>query len=152
MGSKRHHGRKEKQPKDSNQLNVPEATTPQQSPHQKLIKITEPGSKPTAMTPAVSSVVQLAEMPSQDLMRARLNDMERRITGVSGDASPPLSRSRRRSDTGLRPQRPWYPMTQKLRLKQMETLCIKNRDEYIYRMTYEVNMDRYDHFTEDLRY
>ena len=33
----------------------------------------------------------------------------------------------------------------------METLCIKNRDEYIYRMTYEVNMDRYAHFTEDLK-
>ena len=46
-------------------------------------------------------------------------------------------------------------MTQRLRLKQMETLCTENRDEYIYRMTYEVNMDRYahftDHFTEDLK-
>ena len=93
-GSKRHRDRKEKQPKDSSQLYVPEATTPQQSPHQKLIKIMEPSSKRTATTPAVSSIVQLAEMPSQDLMRARLNDMERRITGVSGDASPPSSRSR----------------------------------------------------------
>ena len=90
-GSKRHHDRKEKQPKDLSQLNVSEATTPQQSPHQKLIKITEPSSKPTATTPAVSSVIQLAEMPSQDLMQASLNDMERRITGVSGDASPPSS-------------------------------------------------------------
>ena len=42
-------------------------------------------------------------------------------------------------------------MTQKLRLKQMEMLCIENRDEYIYRMMYEVNMDRYNHFTEDLK-
>ena len=33
----------------------------------------------------------------------------------------------------------------------METLCIENRDEYIYRMTYEVNMDHYAHFTEDLK-
>ena len=33
----------------------------------------------------------------------------------------------------------------------MEMLCVKNRDEYIYRMTYEVNMDRYAHFTEDLK-
>ena len=33
----------------------------------------------------------------------------------------------------------------------METLCVENRDEYIYRMTYEVNMDRYAHFTEDLK-
>ena len=98
-------------------------------------------------TPTVSSVVQLAEMLAQDLMRARLNDMERRITGVTGEPSPPLSsRGRRRSDTGLRPNRPRYPMTQKLRLKQMETLCVENRDEYIYRMTYEVNMDRYAHF------
>ena len=102
-GSKRHRDRKEKQPKDSSQLNVPEATTPQQLPHQKLIKITEPSSKPTATTPVVSSVVQLVEIPSQDLMRARLNDMERRITGVSGDASPPSSRSRQKLDTGLRP-------------------------------------------------
>ena len=42
-------------------------------------------------------------------------------------------------------------MTQKLRLKQMETLCVENRDEYIYRMTYELNMERYAHFTEDLK-
>ena len=42
-------------------------------------------------------------------------------------------------------------MTQRLRLKQMETLCAENRDEYIYRMTYEVNMDRYAHFIEDLK-
>ena len=33
----------------------------------------------------------------------------------------------------------------------METLCVENRDEYIYQMTYEVNMDRYAHFTEDLK-
>ena len=33
----------------------------------------------------------------------------------------------------------------------METLCVENRDEYIYRMTYEVNMERYAHFTEDLK-
>ena len=33
----------------------------------------------------------------------------------------------------------------------METLCAENRDEYIYHMTYEVNMDRYAHFTEDLK-
>ena len=77
--------------------------------------------------------------------------MERRITGVTGEPSPPLSRSRRRSDTGLRPARPRFPMTQKLRLKQMETLCVENRDEYIYRMTYELNMERYAHFTEDLK-
>ena len=42
-------------------------------------------------------------------------------------------------------------MTQRLRLKQMEMLCIHHRDEYIYRMTYEVNMDRYDHFRDDLK-
>ena len=68
-----------------------------------------------------------------------------------GEAAPSLSCNRRRSDTGLRPQRPRYPMTQRLRLKQMEMLCAENRDEYIYRMTYEVNMDRYAHFTEDLK-
>ena len=99
----------------------------------------------------MSSVVQMAEMPAQDLMHARLNDMEWRIPGISGEAAPPSFRNRRRSDTGLRPQRPRYPMTQRLRLKQMEMLCAKNRDEYIYRMTYEVNMDRYTHFTEDLK-
>ena len=103
------------------------------------------------MTPTVSSVIRLAEMPAQDLMRACLNDMERRITGVTGEPAPPSSHSRRRSDTGLQPDRPRYPMTQRLRLKQMEMLCVENRDEYIYRMTYEVNMDRYAHFTEDLR-
>ena len=150
-GSKRRRDPKGKTPKDPDTLNVPESTTPRQSPRQKLIKMTEPSSKSTTSTPTVSSVVQLAEMPAQDLMRARLNDMERRITGVTGEPSPPLSRSRRRSDTGLRPNRPRYPMTQKLRLKQMETLCVENRDEYIYRMTYEVNMDRYAHFTEDLK-
>ena len=77
--------------------------------------------------------------------------MERRVTGVTGEPSPPPSRSQRRSDTGLRPNRPRYPMTQKLRRKQMETLCVENRDEYIYRMTYEVNMECYTHFTEDLK-
>ena len=113
--------------------------------------MTEPHSHSTTATPTVSSVIQLAEMPAQDLMRARLNNMERRITGVTGEPSPPSSHSRRRSDTGLRPSRPRYPMTQRLRLKQMEMLCVENRDEYIYRMTYEVNMDRYAHFTEDLK-
>ena len=153
-GSKRRRDQKEKQhpgSKDSNTLNVPESTTPQQSPHQKLIKMTEHHSQSTITTPTVSSVVQLAEMPAQDLMHSRLNDMEQRITGVSGEPAPPSSRSRRRSDTGLQPERPRYPMTQKLRLKQMEMLCVENRDEYIYRMTYEVNMDQYAHFTEDLK-
>ena len=143
-GSKRRRDQKEKQnpePQDLSQLNVPESTTPRQSPCQKLIKMTKSHSQPTTTAPTVSSVVQLAEMPAQDLMRARLNDMERWITGVTGEPAPPSSRSRRRSDTGLRPNRPRYPMTQKLRLKQMETLCLKNRDEYIYRITYEVNMD-----------
>ena len=84
-------------------------------------------------------------------MHARLNDMERRIPGISGEAVPPSSHNRRRSDTSLRPQRPRYPMTQRLRLKQMEMLCTENRDEYIYCMTYEVNMDQYAHFTEDLK-
>ena len=151
MGSKRRRDPKERPPKDPDTLNVPESTTPRQSPRQKLIKMTEPHSQSTTSTPTVSSVIQLAEMPAQDLMRACLNDMEQRITGVTGEPSPPSSRSRRRSDTGLRPSRPRYPMTQRLRLKQMETLCIENRDEYIYRMTYEVNMDRYAHFTKDLK-
>ena len=75
-GSKRHRDPKGKQPKDSDTLNVPESTTPRQSPRQKLIKMTEPTSKSTTSTPTVSSVIQLAEMPAQDLMRARLNDME----------------------------------------------------------------------------
>ena len=93
MGSKRRHDQKEKQPKDSNTLNVPESTTPQQSPLQKLIKMTEPHSQSTTTTPTVSSVVQLANMPAQDLMRARLNDMEQRISGVMGEPAPPSSRS-----------------------------------------------------------
>ena len=84
-------------------------------------------------------------------MHAHLNDMEKRISGISGEASPPPSCSQRRSDTGLRPQQLRYPITQRLRLKQMEMLCIHHRDEYIYRMTYEVNMDRYDHFKDDLK-
>ena len=103
-GSKCRHDWKEKQhpkPKDSSQLNLPEATTTWQSPRQKQIKMTEPNSQPTTTTPTVSSVVQLAEMPAQDLMHARLNDMEQRITGVSGEATPPSSRSQQRSDTGL---------------------------------------------------
>ena len=89
MGSKCRHDQKEKQnpePQDLSQLNVPQSTTPRQSPRQKLIKMTKP--------PTVSSVIQLAEMPAQDLMRARLNDMERRITGVTGEPAPPSSRSR----------------------------------------------------------
>ena len=150
-GSKRRHDQKVKPSEEPSTLNVPEPTTPRQSPRQKQIKMTEPPSKTTTSTPTVSSVVQFAEMPAQDHMRARLNDMERRITGVTGEPSPPSSRSRRRSDTGLRPNRPRYPMTQRLRVKQMETLCIDNRDEYIYRMTYEINMERYAHFTEDLK-
>ena len=92
-GSKRRRDPKEKQPKDSDTLNAPETTTPQQSPRQKLIKMTEPHSQCTTSTPTVSSVIQLAEMPAQDLMRARLNDMEQRITGVTGKPSPPSSRS-----------------------------------------------------------
>ena len=76
-GSKRRRDPKGKQPKDSDTLNVPESTTPRQLPRQKLIKMTEPSSQSTTSTPTVSSVVQLAEMPAQDLMRARLNDMER---------------------------------------------------------------------------
>ena len=150
-GSKHRRDPKGKQPKDSDTLNVPESTTPRQSLHQKLIKMMESRSQSTTTTPTVSSVVQLAEMPAQDLMCARLNDMERWITGVTGEPAPPSSRSRRRLDTGLQPNRPRYPMTQRLRLKQMEMLCVENRDEYIYRMTYEVNMDRYAHFTEDLK-
>ena len=74
---------KGKQPKDSETLNVPESTAPRQSPHQKLIKMMEPSSQSTTLTPAVSSVVQLAKMPAQDLMLARLNDMERQITSAS---------------------------------------------------------------------
>ena len=93
-GSKRRHDPKERLPKDPDTLNVPESTTPRQSPRQKLIKMTEPHSQSTTSTPTVSSVVQLAEMSAQDLMRARLNDMERRITGVTGEPSPPSSRSR----------------------------------------------------------
>ena len=100
-GSKCHCDPKDKQPKDSDTLNAPETTTPQQSPCQKLIKMTEPHSQCTTSTPSVSSVVQLAEIPAQDLMHARLNDMEQRITGVTGKPSPPSSQSRRRSDTGL---------------------------------------------------
>ena len=153
-GSKCHRDRKEKplpESKGSSQLNPPETTTPQQSPRQKQIKMTESNPQPTTATPTMNSVIQMAEMPAQDLMRACLNDMERQIPGISGEAVPPSSRNRRRSDTSLQPQRPQYPITQRLRLKQMETLCAKNRDEYIYRMTYEVNMDRYAHFTEDLK-
>ena len=150
-GSKRRHDQKGKPSKEVSTLQAPEPTTPRQSPRQKQIKMTEPSSKTTTLTPTISSVVQFAEMPAQDYMRARLNDMEKRITGVTGEPSPPLSRSRRRSDTGLRPSRPRYPMTQKLRTKQMETLCVDNRDEYIYRMTYEINMERYAHFMEDLK-
>ena len=100
-GSKHRRDPKGKQTKDSDTLNVPESTTPQQSLRQKLIKMAEPTSKSTTSTPTVSSVIQLAEMPAQDLMRAHLNDMERRITGVTGEASPPSSRSQQRSDTGL---------------------------------------------------
>ena len=154
VGSKRHQDQKEKplpKPKGSSQLNPPETTTPWQSPHQKQIKMTESNLQPTTATPTMSSVIQMAKMPAQDLMHAHLNDMEQRIPGISGEAAPPSSRNRRRSDTGLRPQRPRYPMTQRLRLKQMEMLCAENRDEYIYRMTYKVNMDRYAHFTEDLK-
>ena len=33
----------------------------------------------------------------------------------------------------------------------METLCIHHWDEYIYHMTYEVNMDRYNHFRDYLK-
>ena len=93
-GSKRRRDPKEKHPKDSDTLNVPKTTTPRQSPRQKLIKMTEPHSQCTTSTPTVSSVVQLAEMLAQDLMRAGLNDMEQRITGVTGKPSPPSSRSR----------------------------------------------------------
>ena len=39
------------------------------------------------MVPTVSSVIQMAEMPAQDLMHARLNDMEKQITGISGEPS-----------------------------------------------------------------
>ena len=92
-GSKRRLDQKGKQPKDSDTLNVPKSTTPRQSLRQKLIKMTEPPSKSTTSTPTVSSVVQMAEMPAQDLMHARLNDMERRITGVTGEPSPPSSHS-----------------------------------------------------------
>ena len=150
----RRHDRKEEkrsEPPSMNQLNLPESTTPWQSPQQKQIKMTELSSRPTATAPTVSSVIQMAEMPVQDLMRTRLNDMEKRIPGVSGEPAPPSSRSQRRSDMGLRPQRLWYSMTQRLRLKQMETLCIHHRDEYICHMMYEVNMDRYDHFKDDLK-
>ena len=69
-GSKRRHDLKGNSSKDPDTLKVPESTTPRQSPHQKVIKITEPPSKSTTSAPTVSSVVQLAEMPAQDLMRA----------------------------------------------------------------------------------
>ena len=73
-GSKRRRDQKEKQhtePKDSSTLTVPEPTTPRQLPlRQKLIKMTEPHSQSTVTTtPTVNSVVQLAEIPAQDLMR-----------------------------------------------------------------------------------
>ena len=89
-GSKHRRDPKGKQPKDSDTLNVPESITPRQSPRQKLIKMTEPPSQSTTTTPTVSSVVQLVEMPAQDLMHARLNDMERRITGVTGRTYPSI--------------------------------------------------------------
>ena len=76
-GSKRRRDPKGNPSKDTDTLNVPESTTPRQSLRQKLIKMTEPPSKSTTLAPTVSSVVQFAEMPAQDLMRARLNDMER---------------------------------------------------------------------------
>ena len=75
-GSKRRRDPKGNSSKDPDTLKVPESTTPRQSPRQKLIKMTEPPSKSTTSAPTVSSVVQFAEMPAQDLMRARLNDME----------------------------------------------------------------------------
>ena len=93
-GSKRRHDPKGKSPKDPDTFNVPESTTPRQSPRQKLIKMTEPPSKSTTSTPTVSSVIQMVEMPAQDLMHSRLNDMERQITGVTGEPSPPSSHSR----------------------------------------------------------
>ena len=89
-GSKRHCDPKGKPSEHPDTLKVPESTTPRQSPRQKQIKMTEPSSEVTTpTTPTISSVVQFAEMPAQDLMRARLNDMERRITGVTGEPSPP---------------------------------------------------------------
>ena len=37
-----------------------------------------------------------------------------------------------------------------LRAKQMDELCRHHHNEYIYRLTYELNMTRYDHYREDL--
>ena len=37
-----------------------------------------------------------------------------------------------------------------LRAKQMDELCHHHCDEYIYQLTYKLNMTRYDHYREDL--
>ena len=33
----------------------------------------------------------------------------------------------------------------------METLCRDHRDEYIYRITYEVDLRKYEHYHDDLK-
>ena len=97
--------------KTSDHLDV-EPTTSCQSPRQKQLRIAEASAQPGMFAPSthpltfptastMSSMIGPVQLPPHDVMCARLNEAERRMEGISGDPSPPLSHDQRQTDTGL---------------------------------------------------
>ena len=92
--SKHHRDHKEAvrpETKPSEQLEVPESTTPRQSPQQKQIRMIDSGGCPATPAPMVRSAIGLPEMPPQDCIHARLNKMKKKMEGLSGESALLLS-------------------------------------------------------------
>ena len=93
--------------------------TPHQLPQQKQLKIADLSAQSAMPIPTtaafmpqsgycVSSQVTCPQMPEQSLLHSMLQKTEARMEGIGGQerSLSPLAQERRRSDTGLCPERP----------------------------------------------
>ena len=146
----------------SDQIKVPETTTPHQSPQQKQLKIADLNAHSTAPVPMtaasqpnyhISSQVMRPQMPEQSLLHSALQKTEVQMEGVghSQRSLSPLAWERQRSDMGLCPQKSHFCLNQVLDARMMDVLCLNHQDEFIYRTTYKINIGKYNHYRDDLK-
>ena len=137
---------------------------PHQWPQQKQLKMADleahsamPVPTESKSTPQPggcrSSQVFHVPLPEQGVLHSAVQCTEARMEGVNDytRSLSPLARMRQRLDTGLCPQQLYFQLNQILTARQMETLCWDDRDEYIYRKTYEVDSRKYERYHDDLK-
>ena len=92
-------------------------------------------------------------MPEQSLLHSVLQKTEAKMEGVShpwGSLSP-LAQERQRSDMGLCLQKPHFHLNQILDARMMEVLYLNHRDQFIYQTMYEIDVQKYDNYRDDLK-